>query len=75
MISKEAWEFDDKTLRELCENDIPFGNKSIVIEGDFRQILHVVSYGTTDDVIKSCLKSSYLWPLFKKCILKINLRS
>lgn len=75
MIPKEALEFVDKTLREVCEIDSPFGGKLIIIGGDFRQILPVVKFGAKNEIIESCLKSSHLWHLFKKFSLKINIRN
>ena len=42
MIPKKALEIADKTLRDVCATDYPFGGKLIILGGDFRQILPVV---------------------------------
>ncbi|XP_063924681.1 ATP-dependent DNA helicase PIF6-like [Zophobas morio] len=44
------------------------------LTGDFRQTLPVVPRGTRADEVRSCLKSSYLWPQIKKLALKTNMR-
>ena len=43
----------------------PFGNKVILLMGDFRQTCPVVHWGTKAQVIDASIKSSTLWPLFK----------
>ncbi|GBM01797.1 hypothetical protein AVEN_205462-1 [Araneus ventricosus] len=54
----------DSLLRDLMNNDKPFGGKIIIIGGDIRQTLPVVPRGTRADVIESCIKSSPLWSKF-----------
>lgn len=54
----------DETLRRVMNNQIPFGGKTLILSGDFRQTCPVVPYGSKRDVIEACIKSSPLWPLF-----------
>ena len=67
--SKKALEVN-KTLTDMSNNDKTFGNKLIILGGDFRQILPVVKNGTERKIIKETIKFSELWPLFK--VLKLN---
>jgi hypothetical protein len=71
MIPKRALEIVDTTLRDICDTNIPFGNKLIVLGGDFRQILPVLKNSSRTNIIAETIKSSYLWPFF--CILKLNI--
>lgn len=54
----------DETLRRIMNTQVPFGGKTIILSGDFRQTCPVVPYGSKRDVIEACIKSSPLWPLF-----------
>ncbi|XP_031099712.1 uncharacterized protein LOC116003911 [Ipomoea triloba] len=38
-----------------------FGNKTVVLGGDFRQILPVIPKGSRQDVVGASINSSYLW--------------
>ena len=46
----------------------------VLLSGDFRQTLPVISKGTSVDEINSCLKTSYLWKSIKILSLKTNMR-
>ena len=56
-------------------NNKPFGNKLIMLGGDFCQILPVVKNGTERRIIEETIKFSVMWPLFKVLKLNMNLRS
>lgn len=75
MVNRYAVEALDKMLRDVNNNEFPFGGKVVVLGGDFRQILPVVQRGSKDDVIAVSLVSSYLWPLFTKLRLSENMRA
>ena len=51
----------DRSLRDICSCDLPFGGKVIVFGGDFRQILPVVKHGSRADVVSVCINRSHLW--------------
>lgn len=67
MTQRNYFEALDKTLRdimrsqdnEMCEK--PFGGKVVLFGGDFRQILPVIPQGSRQDIVMSCINSSYLW--------------
>ncbi|GBN20109.1 hypothetical protein AVEN_30971-1 [Araneus ventricosus] len=74
MLTKDGLRCIDSLLRDLMNNDKPFGVKVIIIGGDFRQTLPVVPRGTRADVIESCIKSSPLWSKFTHLSLITNIR-
>ncbi|XP_063930337.1 uncharacterized protein LOC135142550 [Zophobas morio] len=74
MAHKGGVEALSKTLRDIRENGSLMGGVTVLLAGDFRQNLPVVPRGTRADEVRSCLKSSYLWPQIKKLALKTNMR-
>ncbi|XP_063904727.1 uncharacterized protein LOC135123780 [Zophobas morio] len=74
MAHKGGVEALSKTLRDIRENGSLMGGVTVLLAGDFRQTLPVVPRGTRADEVRSCLKSSYLWPQIKKLALKTNMR-
>ncbi|XP_047964804.1 uncharacterized protein LOC125209244 [Salvia hispanica] len=70
MIHKHCIEAVDRTLRDIMRvcNELnsnkPFGGKTVVFGGDFRQILSAVPKGSRQDVVNATINSSYLW---KRC--------
>ena len=52
MTKRKAIEALDKSMRDIMEKtDIPFGGKTVVFGGDFRQVLPVVRKGTRAQII------------------------
>ncbi|XP_078251661.1 uncharacterized protein LOC144591268 isoform X1 [Rhinoraja longicauda] len=74
MIRRESFEAVDRTLRDICTKDEPFGGIITVCCGDFRQLLPVVKRGNDADIENSCIKKSYLWRTFTMFNLKRNMR-
>ncbi|XP_076935959.1 uncharacterized protein LOC143602871 [Bidens hawaiensis] len=80
MSDRRCFEALDKTLRDLLANPlIPFGGKSIILGGDFRQtlgnpIFSVKKKASKNEVINSSLPRSYLWSHFKLVKLTENMR-
>ena len=56
MIPKKALEIIDKTLKDVCMNELPFAGKLIILGGDFRQILPVMKNGFRNAIIKEIIK-------------------
>ena len=74
MTSKFAFEAIDRLLQDICNVKEIFGGKTVLVSGDFRQILPVVRHGSRIEVIENSVKSSYLWPNFIRMTLNENLR-
>ncbi|KAM5575513.1 hypothetical protein ABKV19_014465, partial [Rosa sericea] len=80
MCNKHCFESLDKSLRDILSNskntqiEKPFGGKPILLGGDFRQILPVVTGGTKEQIIEASLNCSYLWSSFKVFHLTENMR-
>ena len=64
----------DRMLRDVTNNDVPMGGITLLLSGDFRQILPVVIRGSKADHINACIKSSALWRHIVSLNLKINMR-
>ena len=47
---------------------------TLVLAGDFKQFLPVISRGIKADQINSCLKKSYIWDHIQKVSSTINMR-
>lgn len=75
MIPKKALEIVNKTLQDVCSSYLSFGEKLIVLGGDFRQILPVIKNGFRSSIIEETIKYSNLWKLFEILKLKKNIRS
>lgn len=75
MIDKRALDVVDRTLRDLMQNDVPFGGKIITLGGDFRQVLPVVPGASRAQIVAKCVKSSELWRHFRQFRLQVNMRA
>ena len=80
MNNRYCFETLDRSLRDIMgqtghsNHNQPFGGKSILLGGDYRQILPVIPGGTKEDIINASLSSSPLWPKFEIMLLKQNMR-
>jgi ATP-dependent DNA helicase PIF1 len=74
MMHKHAYEALNRTLQDICGNKCPFGDKVVVMGGDFRQVLPVIPNGSPAEILNASLNSSYLWQNFKKFNLNKNMR-
>ena len=64
----------DKGLQDILGNNEPFGGKSVVLGGDWRQTLPIVPRGSQARQIQMSLKKSYLWSYFSQFKLSKNMR-
>jgi ATP-dependent DNA helicase PIF1 len=76
MISRLAIETFERSMRDIMNkilpgsSKLPFGGKTIVLGGDFRQILPVVPRGGRADIVHATINSSPLW---RRCsVLKLT---
>ncbi|GJT71904.1 DNA helicase [Tanacetum coccineum] len=75
MNDKRCFEALDRTLRDLMNApETVFGGKTVILGGDFRQTLPVKKGAVKQDLIHASIAESYLWPNFKVCTLKQNMR-
>jgi ATP-dependent DNA helicase PIF1 len=76
MEKRHAVEAFDNSLRDILnKEDLPFGVKTDVFGGDFKQTLLVVRKGSRAQIINSSLRRSYLWDLMQHLRLERNMRS
>jgi len=76
MAPLHALEAVDRLLKDItCHDDIPFGGKTLLIGGDFRQTLPIVKRGHRAAIVQTCLKRSHLWQYFTHFSLKKNMRA
>ena len=62
MLDRFQLEALDRTLRDLMQKpDKPFGDKIIILAGDFRQCLPVVPGATRAGTVEHCINHSHLW--------------
>ncbi|XP_057299673.1 uncharacterized protein LOC130630262 [Hydractinia symbiolongicarpus] len=75
MIPKHAFHAIDRLLQDICNNELPFGGKVVLLGGNFSQLLPVVRKGKATEIVDMCLKSSPLWHLVKEFRLHRNMRT
>ena len=67
MTQRYAFEALDKTLRDILGFEHPenrdriFGGMTVLLGGDFRQILPVIPKAKRSEVIQACINRSELW--------------
>ena len=74
MTHKFLFDAIDRTLRDIMENEKPFGDKVFVMGGDFRQTLPIVKRGSRSQVLLSSMRSSNIWSKTKVLSLNFNMR-
>ncbi|KAL8099136.1 hypothetical protein AgCh_031714 [Apium graveolens] len=80
MKHRHAFECLDRSLRDIMKSvslergQMPFGGITILLGGDFRQILRVITLGSRGDIVVACITRSRLWSRAKIFILKQNMR-
>ena len=74
MLHRYQLEALDRSLQDLTQKNIPFGGKTLILSGDFRQCLPVIPGAGSATVIDAALNRSCLWKLFKVMSLTENMR-
>jgi len=80
MANKKCFEVLGKSLRDIFRftnlniNEKPFGGMTVVLGGDFKQILPVVPKGRREHIVSASVKRSYLWNHFEIFKLTKNMR-
>jgi hypothetical protein len=76
MTKRQAVEALDNSLRDIMNRpELPFGGKTIVFSGDFRQVLPVVRKGSRAQIVDASLRRSYLWDSMRHLKLVHNMRA
>ncbi|XP_035816196.1 uncharacterized protein, partial [Zea mays] len=76
MTKRQAVEALDNSMRDIMGRPaLPFGGKTIVFGGDFRQVMPVVRKGSRAQVVASSLRMSYLWESMSHLKLVSNMRA
>ena len=75
MLDRYQLEAMDRTLRDIMNKpDIPFGGKTLVMTGDFRQCLPVLPGASRARTVNASVNQSLLWKHFKVLKLLDNIR-
>lgn len=80
MALRRCFEALDRTIRDILAVDNstnatkPFGGKTIVLSGDFRQVLPVVQGGGRNEIVGASLLKSNLWNHVQILHLTINMQ-
>ena len=76
MTKRQSVEALDNSLRDIMDRpELPFGGKTVVFGGDFRQVLPVVRRGSRAQVVGASLWMSYLWDSMRHLKLVHNMRA
>lgn len=76
MTKRQAVEALDNNMRDIMgQPDVPFGGKTFVLGGDFRQVLPVVRKGSRSQIVDASLRRSYLWDMLRHLKLVRNIRA
>ncbi|CAH9098981.1 unnamed protein product [Cuscuta epithymum] len=80
MTHRYCFEALDRSMRDVlryshdCDSTMPFGGKTVVFGGDFRQILPVIPKGTRQNIVQAAMNSSFLWSYCRVLKLTKNMR-
>ena len=80
MTHRHCFESLDRSMRDILgqldssNSDRMFGGKTMLLGGDFRQVLPVVEGGNRLDTIDASITNSYLWDHVKILKLTTNMR-
>jgi ATP-dependent DNA helicase PIF1 len=76
MAKRQSIEALDNNMHDIMGRPgLPFGVKTIMFGGDFRQVRPIVRKGSRAQIVAASLRSSYLWE--SMCHLKLvrNMRA
>jgi len=78
---RHGFEAVDRTFRDVCRYHLPdvenkiFGGKVVVLGGDFRQILPIITHGSRGDIVNASINmSQILWRACTVFVLTTNMR-
>lgn len=62
MTHRYIFEAVERTFRDVCSTNEPFGGKLLIFGGDFRQVFPVVTKGNRADVVATSISKAIFWP-------------
>ena len=74
MCDRFALEAFDRSMRGLMKNTKPFGGKSLLLGGDFRQTLPIIVKGGRSLIVSRTIKRMEIWPSVVQHKLDVNMR-
>ncbi|XP_014673789.1 PREDICTED: uncharacterized protein LOC106814041 [Priapulus caudatus] len=74
MADRRILEAVDRSMQDIRKNNGTFGGVTVVLAGDWRQILPIVRKGSRASIVNACLKSSPLWSNVRVMKLTKNMR-
>ncbi|XP_052152036.1 uncharacterized protein LOC127770382 [Oryza glaberrima] len=76
MTKRQAVEALDNSMRDIMDKpNLPFGGKTVVFGGDFRQVLPIVRHGSRGQILDASLRRSSLWGCMRHLQLVRNMRA
>ncbi|XP_074374412.1 uncharacterized protein LOC141714815 [Apium graveolens] len=80
MQHRYAFKYLDRSLKDIMKSvdqehyNMLFGGITVILGGDFRQILPVITYGDRADIVAACITRSRLWSICQVFLLTENMR-
>jgi len=74
MMNRLAFEAIDRHLKDICDNQNAFGGKLVLLKGDFRQILPVITHGSRESIVAAPIHRASFWNECSILHLRINMR-
>ncbi|XP_028102947.1 ATP-dependent DNA helicase RRM3-like [Camellia sinensis] len=74
MQHRHCVEAVDRTLRDIRDSEKPFGGITVILGGDFRQILPVIPKGVREQIVNASLRHSVIWKHIHILTLDLNMR-
>jgi hypothetical protein len=74
MQHRHCAEAVDRAMRDIRDDQRPFGGVTIVFGGDWAQTLPVIPGGSSSDIVAACLQRSALWRDMTVLHLRQNMR-
>ena len=61
MANRNILDDVDRTMKHTRKNNRTFGGVTVVLAGDWQQILPIVRKGSIAGIVNACMKSSPFW--------------
>ncbi|CEM06285.1 unnamed protein product [Vitrella brassicaformis CCMP3155] len=73
-LHMDALDIINRLLQDIMENSRPFGGKTVVFTGDFRQCVPVVPHASDAQAFAASVKAAPVWASVRRLQLDINMR-